>query len=85
MGPNPRSRGGHGEERTSSQGMAELEKTELENQLLGDRNNGGHNNSVRLPVGADENVIQGREPRKATGLEEQEILLPLGSLRLRFL
>ena len=41
--------------------MAELERTELE--LLEDEV-GRDNDGVQLPVGVDENIIQGREPRR---------------------
>lgn len=43
--------------------MAELEKTELGDQLLGD-GVGRDNDGVWLLVVVGENVIQGREPRR---------------------
>lgn len=63
MGPDPRSGGGDGKERINSRDMAELKRTELGDQLLGD-GVGRDNDGVLLPVGVGEKVIQGREPER---------------------
>ena len=61
--------GRDGKKRTNSRDIAELERTALGDQLLGDRV-GGDNGGIHLPDGVSGRVTQGREPRRSYWSEE---------------